>query len=141
MDVETRTTAGQALAKLDPNLLQRLRAELESIDPSRRLKALQILDTLEKGVELLKPVGGASSDYLWTPELSRSTQAAGWTRDLQSWRVGSATAQPFLLRAVFRRETVVGANTPILDSPVLDDLTVLYDAPGGPRVLSWEEGE
>ncbi len=53
MDSETRAAAGQALTKLDPHLLKRLEEELDAQEPGRRLRALQVLDTLERGNELM----------------------------------------------------------------------------------------
>ena len=47
---------------------------------------------------------------------------------------------PFRLHAIFRPNLADMANTPILDSLTLDDVTLLYDPPGGPRILGWGEG-
>ena len=45
------------------------------------------------------------------------------------------------MRTVFRRLVTQDLNKPILDSPVLDDLTVRYIPLGGTPVLSWGEAE
>ncbi len=90
-------------------------------------------------LELVDPAGG---QYLFggDPVRSRSTQGRGWTPERQEWDVrGTSPAGGLRLRVVFRRVTPLDSNTPILDSPVLDDLTLLYDPPGGLRLSSWAE--
>ena len=83
----------------------------------------------------------AGASYLWAESLSRSTMGSGWTVDRQSWKVNEALPGPFRAHVVFRRPAALSLSTPILDSPVLDDLTFLYEPPGGPRITSWEEAE
>ena len=88
-------------------------------------------------IELVEPDG---TSYLGGDEASsRSTKASGWTVDRQSWEVNRALPGPFRAHVVFRRKTPVSPNTPLLDSPVLDDLSFLY-ASGSPRISGWEEG-
>lgn len=53
MDVRTRATAGQALVKLDPAVTVRIEEEMAALDADRRVRALQVLDTLGKGPELV----------------------------------------------------------------------------------------
>ena len=70
----------------------------------------------------------------------------GWSPDRQAWEGGGSPAGGFRLRVAFRRVTSLGApglpdDTPILDSPVLDDLTLVYTPPGGRSLLRWEQGE
>ena len=92
-------------------------------------------------VELLKP---DLSDYRWTaPVASRSTLAVSWQPTSQAWTVQRNPGGAFRARVVFRRSNPasVNSNTPILESPVLDDLTFLYTASGGVPILSWREGE
>jgi len=83
----------------------------------------------------------SGADYLLPaqPGSCRSASAAGPTSPGPSWTPGLAIRDPFRLQAVFRRLTPVGPDTPILDAPALDDLTVVYLPPGGPRLLSFEE--
>ncbi len=88
-------------------------------------------------IEIVDP-SGTSYPSGWTAALARSSQAPGWTRDLQQWVLPAAAPDAFRLRVSFLRATPLPANTPILDSPVLDDLTVLY-LPPGPAVAEWEE--
>jgi len=93
-------------------------------------------------VELLKP---DLSDYLLGPldwaspdaASSRSALAAGAGPSLQSWRPGRLLPSPFRLRVLFERgnPTLVTDDTPILESPVLDDLMIVYLPPGGLRLL------
>ncbi len=87
-------------------------------------------------VELLHP---SASTHLWAPSRSRSTQAPSWNRDRQVWDLGRIINGDFRLRVVFRREVPVPANTPILDSPVFDDITLAYTLQGGGSILAWEE--
>ncbi len=89
----------------------------------------------------LELLGVGADRYLGNnPALSRSTRAPGWTRDRQDWDLGHMPSSPFRMRAVFRRDTPVPVATPILDSPVLDDLTILYFPGGSPRLLDWATG-
>lgn len=73
---------------------------------------------------------------------SRSTLGAGWNPDRQDWTVDRGMLNPFRLRVVFRRKAgspTVDANTPILESPVFDDLTLILDSPSGRPILAWRE--
>ncbi|MCU0866832.1 MAG: HEAT repeat domain-containing protein [Planctomycetes bacterium] len=56
MDEATRAIAAKALAKIDNQMLDRLAEEIGALDPSRRLKALRIVDVLDAGQELQKPL-------------------------------------------------------------------------------------
>ncbi len=85
-------------------------------------------------IELTDPAGAA---YLWATPLSRSTQAQSWNWDRQTWKLRQAPPSPFRIHAVFRRPFLV--TVPILDSPVLDDLTLLYEPSGGPACVDWRE--
>ncbi len=93
-------------------------------------------------VELLKP---DLSGHLWREASSRSVLQPGWRppplSTLQSWRLDEAPGGPFRIRVDFRRilPVVPLPLTPILESPVFDDLTVLYLPSGGPRLLSYGE--
>lgn len=75
--------------------------------------------------------------YLWLPIESRSTSAGGWSADRADWKVGRSAPAPFRIRAVFRRVTPLDPDQPILDSPVLDDLTVVYRPATGPACSMW----
>jgi len=91
------------------------------------------------GVEL---VDSTQPRYLWNDaSAARATQAPRWAPERREWTIGRmAPAEGLRVRVVFQRVRPLGgdpANTPILDSPVLDDLTLLYDPPGGPRLSSW----
>ncbi len=81
----------------------------------------------------------AGTDYLRGEGFSRSTAAPGWGPDLPHWDLGGVPASAFRLRVRFRRVAPLDPRTPLLDSPVLDDLTLLYDGPQGPRILAWGE--
>ncbi len=71
---------------------------------------------------------------------TRSTLAPAWSKDRQRWDAGCVASGPLRAHVVFRRVTgsaTVTANTPILDSPVFDDLTLVYGPASGPRVMGW----
>lgn len=89
-------------------------------------------------MELVTPDG---ADYLASQVSSRSTCAAGWSPDRQSWLARMPVGDPFRIHVVFRRRTEVGPDTPILESPVLDDITLFCSGSGGPRIEAWTEGE
>ncbi len=83
-------------------------------------------------------VDEAGTSYLWGGMESRSTGGApGAPPDRQWWRPGRKAPGPFRMRVVFRRDPALALNAPILDSPALDDLTLLYEPPGGCIVSSW----
>ena len=94
----------------------------------------------EDYAELALTEAGATS-YLWTPALSRSRTAPGWTPDRQRWDIGRTPPGAFRIQAVFRRDNPWDPGTPLLDSPVLDDLTVVYTPAGGPRLSGWSEAK
>ncbi len=77
-------------------------------------------------------------DYLAAEDVSRSTLGMGWTADRQRWNPNLILPGPFRLQAVFRRQTPVADTIPILDSPTLDDLTILYAPAGGSPLQAWE---
>ncbi|MDQ7779890.1 MAG: HEAT repeat domain-containing protein [Planctomycetota bacterium] len=52
LDSRTRELAGKAIAKIDPEMAERLADELQSLDPERRVKALRIAETVSKEKEL-----------------------------------------------------------------------------------------
>ncbi len=86
-------------------------------------------------LELVDPV---LERYLWSD--ARSTKDPLWTPFRQEWNVQRTVPGALRARVVFRRMSPLGGdppNTPLLDSPVFDDLTLLYDPPGGPRMLSY----
>ncbi len=56
MDAKAREIAAKALAKIDSQMLDRLAEEIGALDPSRRLKALRIVDVLGAGKELREPL-------------------------------------------------------------------------------------
>jgi hypothetical protein len=80
-------------------------------------------------VEFLDAMG---TGYLW-PSGNRSGR-----RDNQAWGLNQKVSGPFRMRVVFERATPVPASTPILECPVFDDLSILYEPSTGPRVLAWE---
>lgn len=84
--------------------------------------------------ELIRTDG---SDYLGTPESSRSSRAPGWTAQRQIWTAGHPVDSPFRLRAVFRRTGAVDPALPLKGCMALDDLTLLYVPPGGLPMLAW----
>jgi hypothetical protein len=85
--------------------------------------------------------------YLWGAPGSRSTQACGWQVDRQDCVFDRIPGAPFRAQVVFRRLTPLGGtgpgdesqvlNTPLLDSPVLDDLSFLYEPAEGSRITAW----
>jgi len=85
------------------------------------------------------------SGWLGTEAASRSVLASGWAAPpagaVQSWKVGGVLSGPFRARVTFRRNVPgsITADTPILESPVLDDLTILYLPPGGMSLLAYGE--
>jgi hypothetical protein len=89
-------------------------------------------------VELLEP--GVEA-HLWGAAASRSSLAPAGSADRQRWDVGRLLPGAFRARVVFRRQTPLAPDTPILDSPVLDDLTLIYTPAGGPRLAAWGPGE
>jgi hypothetical protein len=52
LDEATRQRAAQAISRIDGSLIDRLRAEIESLEPERRFKALRIVDYAGKEDEL-----------------------------------------------------------------------------------------
>ncbi len=87
-------------------------------------------------VELLDATGYA---LLWGAAKSRSSLGTGWSPDRQDWDVGGKPAGSFRLRVVFRRRTPLDQNAPILDSPVLDDLTLVHTPAAGLPIRGWEQ--
>ena len=92
-------------------------------------------------IELLDNAGTAS---LW-PSGSRSDR-----QNSQAWTMNRILpGGNFRAKVHFTRDgATVGvpegslpANTPILDSPVFDDLSIVYLPPGGDNFLSWSEGD
>lgn len=55
MDPRTREIAAKALAKIDASMLDRVVDEINSMEPERRVKALQIVDYVQAG-ENLRPI-------------------------------------------------------------------------------------
>ncbi len=83
-------------------------------------------------------VSADASRYLGDPASSRSVTAPEWTTALQSWGPRLLVGrEPFRLQAIFRRLTPIPYDVPIVDPPSLDDMTVVADPPGGPRILEW----
>ncbi len=76
--------------------------------------------------------------YAGTASASRSTSAAGWTSAVQRWNAAVLLKASFRLQAVFRRVNALPDGTPLLDAPSLDDLTVVWIPPAGPRLLEWK---
>ncbi len=90
-------------------------------------------------IELTDPSGAA---YLGP--LTRSTKGPRFSPDRQVWEVARTVDAPFRAHVVFRRvegSPTVDDNIPLLDSPVLDDLTFFYEPKEGPKVLSWRGGD
>jgi len=56
MSKNQREAAAKALAKIDGGMLDRIADEIGSFDPSRRLKALHIVELLDAGAELRGPL-------------------------------------------------------------------------------------
>ncbi len=81
-----------------------------------------------------------ASGYLDAATRSRSTLGPDWSRDRQEWTPGLPASGPFRLRVVFRRDVALPEGTPILDSPMLDDLTVSCTLQGGPHLGAFGEG-
>ncbi len=54
--------------------------------------------------------------------------------------VGRWVEAPFLFHAAFQPNLEDPDDTPILDPLALDDVTLTYERPGGPRLLQWETG-
>ncbi len=86
---------------------------------------------------LTTPAGDA---YAGRAAACRSVLEPLWSRDRADWRLAVLPPGPFRIQVVFRREVPIAADTPIIDTPVLDDLTVLSIPPGG-WVRNWREGE
>lgn len=76
--------------------------------------------------------------YLWEETSSRSTLAAGWHAGRQRWTVGRRADGALRIHAVFRRTAPLDPSTPILDSPALEDITLVYAPPGGEMLTAWE---
>ncbi len=85
----------------------------------------------------LELVNDQADAFLAGASLSRSSLSQGWTRDRQSWSLLQPASLPFRVRVVFRRPSALPESTPLLVSPVLDDLTLIYSPKGGPRILRW----
>ena len=81
---------------------------------------------------------GAS--YLWGEWASRSVLAPGWREGGRAWVLDREPGGPFRLQAVFRRGLALASDVPVLDSPVLDDLTVVYRPSSGWVLTGWEGG-
>jgi len=64
MDPSARQVAARALAKIDEQMIDRVAEEVASLEPERRLKALQIVEFLEAGQELQ----GSLIDLLADPD-------------------------------------------------------------------------
>ncbi len=98
----------------------------------------QALPTDYAEIEL---VDTGATDFLWpgNAPASRSTRGPGWSRTRQDWTTNRVVPGPFRARVVFRRPGALDQDTPLLDSPILDDLTFLYDPPRGRQVLIWTE--
>ncbi len=77
-----------------------------------------------------------ATSHLWIPSQSRSTEASGWTPDRQDWVLDQVPTGSFRIRVVFRRSTPLATDQPILESPVLDDLSLFYTLPNS-GLLSW----
>ncbi len=95
-------------------------------------------------VALLKP--GSPAEYLWPASsgaASRSRSASGWTPDRQDWEVNRILpAGGFRAQVVFRRDAPtasIAPDTPLLDTPILDDLGFVYQATAA--ITGWKEGE
>jgi hypothetical protein len=73
----------------------------------------------------IEVVSADASSHLWAPAQSRAALSPGWTPAAGGWRVARAAPGPFRLRVQFRRTDPLPLETPILDSPVLDDLSVV----------------
>ena len=56
MDPKAQKVAARALAKIDGQMLDRVAEEVASLEPERRLKALQIVGFLEAGADLQAPL-------------------------------------------------------------------------------------
>ncbi|MBI5361179.1 MAG: HEAT repeat domain-containing protein [Planctomycetes bacterium] len=52
LDERTKELAGKAIAKIDLSMAEKLSEELQSLDPDRRIKALQIIEIADKSKEL-----------------------------------------------------------------------------------------
>ncbi len=95
------------------------------------------------GVRYLDEAGGDGSAR------TRSTRDPGWSKDRQAWDARHLLRTPFRAHVVFRREsmdpedpTMVDENSPILDSPVFDDLSLVYSPTReGFRLSVWRQGE
>ncbi len=88
-------------------------------------------------VSLVKAVPVPGWRYLWGEALSRSVNRVASSS--QAWMPGLSAMGGFRLHAVFRRAVALPLDIPVLDSPVLDDLTVIYSPPEGIPARRWED--
>lgn len=65
LDEDTREAAARAISKLDASFIERLRAEVEGLDPDRRMRALRIAEYAHAEKEL----GAALRDVLQDPDV------------------------------------------------------------------------
>ena len=101
MSPQARQIAARALAKIDDQLLDRVGDEVASLDPERRLKALQIVGYLDAGAKLRSSL----QDLLGDPD--RRVRATA-IRVLEL--AGSATAFEALLAALADPDRRIRAN-------------------------------
>ncbi len=80
----------------------------------------------------------AGNDYASAESASRSTTAPAWTHSRQSWDVSLPAPSAFRLQAVFRRLFPLPSEVPVLDASSLDDVTLVYQPPGGLALLFWQ---
>jgi hypothetical protein len=86
--------------------------------------------------------------YLWGSVASSSSLKAQGAMETQRWKIGRLLPGSFRARVLFLRQAGPGTdlfgsmdpNTPLLDSPVFDDLTLVYEPALGPGLLAWGEG-
>jgi len=82
-----------------------------------------------------------ATGYAGPEARSRSVRGQGWTADLQRWDPRMAPEAAFRIQVVFRRVTPLAPEMPVLDSPVLDDLTLICQPGGAAALADWREGE
>ena len=101
MSPQARQVAARALAKIDDQMLDRVCDEIASLDPERRLKALQIVGYLEAGASLQTPLREllADPDHRVRATAIRVLEIAG-----------SATAFEALLQALADPDRRIRAN-------------------------------
>jgi hypothetical protein len=92
-----------------------------------------------------------TTGYEWNEETCRSTRRIGRDPARQDWPIDRVVEDPFRLRVLFRRTSLNPADpedpaaprvtdgTPILESPILDEIILVTTPGSGPTTLVWTE--